>query len=103
MKILEMDIGNRVVCDLCNTDFSSRDDTGGLLLQSKAVCPLCSVEVKKSCLKYGEMEFIKAYCPKEMSFRDWILSYRSDNIIRRIEFDSHEEMMDYLEKVRNTK
>lgn len=35
------DLMERVVCDLCDGDYSVRNDHGGLILGGKAICPQC--------------------------------------------------------------
>lgn len=77
-----IDIGNSVVCDLCGADYTNSDKQGGILFGSSAVCPACTPDVLKSTKKYHEKEHLKGECPKDMSFKDWVLKLRAgDNTI----------------------
>ncbi len=66
----------RVLCDLCYKDYTDREECGGFLFQSKAVCPECSTEFRKEVEHYGEEGFIRGACPEGKSFRDWVLGLR---------------------------
>jgi len=72
MEIIEIDIGDRVVCDDCNKDYTDRQESGGILFQSKAICPNCTPKWKLSAEEYGEEHFIRAVCPPGKSFADWV-------------------------------
>lgn len=79
------DIGERVVCDCCNADYSNRSESGGILFGSHAICPACTPSLLKDIEAYGEQDGIKARCPEGMSFRDWVLQLRGgDNTIKII-------------------
>jgi hypothetical protein len=81
--IERIDFGNRVLCDLCTTDYTDRTETGGLLLQSRAVCPECVPGVLRDAILYNEQRFIRARCPEGMEFRAWVLGLRGgDNEMR---------------------
>ncbi len=73
MELVSETFSNRVECDFCGEDFTNRDDKGGLLFQSKAVCPLCARRVEKDAKKYGEEYLIRDRCPENMAFRDWVV------------------------------
>lgn len=75
-KTITIDPGDKVYCDFCNIDFTDRDDTGGFLFGSKAVCPACEDEMLSTIEEYNEQHLIKAYCPKSYSFADWIRTMR---------------------------
>ncbi len=36
-----VDIGDTVVCDFCNGEFTDSDKTGGVMIGSYAICPDC--------------------------------------------------------------
>ena len=87
--IQTIDIGQQVFCDLCNTEFSQLPDTGGILVQSKGVCPRCAPKFEADLVKYGEEHYIRARCPADMRFHDWILKIRDgDNTIRVFEMST---------------
>jgi len=99
MKEEIKEIGDSVVCDFCDADYSKRDDSGGLLFQSKAACPVCAPGILKSAKQYGEERFIRSYCPEGKSFREFVLGLRNgNNAVRTITFDSIEECNDFLLK-----
>ena len=72
MKILTIEPGTYVCCDMCSRDFTNSDETGGILFESKGVGPCCSARIEKSALKYNEAQHIRARCPINMSFAHWI-------------------------------
>jgi hypothetical protein len=45
MKIISINIGKNVFCDICNKDYGDSDKVGGFLFQSKAVCPDCEFQM----------------------------------------------------------
>jgi len=75
MEIFRIDIGDMVVCDYCNADYSESDEQGGVLLGSSAICPTCVT-------KFNLSE-VDATCPPGVSFKAWVLWLRhGDNTIR---------------------
>ena len=72
---VDFNLGNVVLCDLCNKDYT-HDTTskGGITFGSKAVCPDCTPTVEASANKYGEQHHIKHRCPPDMTFRDWVIN-----------------------------
>lgn len=75
-EVIEIDPGNKVVCDFCDTDYTDSKECGGLLFQSKAVCPKCEPALIRSAESYDEMRFVRGHCPEFMAFADWIRSLR---------------------------
>jgi hypothetical protein len=76
MDVITLAPGDSVVCDDCNTDYTTSDKTGGLLFQSKAICPDCAPKWDRSAIQYNEVQFIKARCPVGVSFADWVRGLR---------------------------
>jgi len=73
-----IDIGDQVVCDICNTDYTNDNiSKGGILFGSKAVCPICAPRMEQNIIKYHEQEFIKGRCPVDVTFREWCLGLRN--------------------------
>ena len=66
------DLGDAVLCDMCDEDYSNSTDKGGLTFGSKAVCPKCVPRVEASAKKYGEEWNIKNRCPADKSFAEWV-------------------------------
>jgi hypothetical protein len=65
-----IDIGDTVLCDICNGDYTMSDDQGGILVGSYAVCPSCAPDFDDS----DDEPII--YCPAGMRFRDWVMRLR---------------------------
>lgn len=79
MSTTEYDIGNTVLCDFCDEDYSFSSEKGGIIFQSKGVCPKCCPDFLVNVRKYGEEEFIRAKPKPDESFRDFILRIRDGN------------------------
>lgn len=79
MAIEEFDIGNTVLCDFCNEDFTHSEAKGGLLFQSKAACPNCAPSIQASAVRHGETQYIRLVCPDDMAFKDFVLWIRGGN------------------------
>ena len=75
--ITEIDIGNSVVCDVCNGDFTDSDESGGFLFGSNAYCPKCAEKNLPIIKGYGEERYIKAFCPENISFKDFVIGIRA--------------------------
>lgn len=69
-------VGDIVVCDGCSRDFTVSEAQGGFIFGSMGCCPLCAPQMLKDIKKYGEEWYIKARCPAEMSFADFVRQYR---------------------------
>lgn len=77
---LEMsDVVERVKCDLCKSDYTHSPLEGGFVFEHLAICPICAPEVLKDAHFFHEEAFIRATCPENTSFRDFILKYRGPN------------------------
>lgn len=80
MKLTQViDIGEMVICDVCNEDYSNSNESGGFIFTSKAYCPKCAKKRLPEIKGYGEEKYIKAYCPSTMSFKDMVLAWRCGN------------------------
>lgn len=69
------DVGRMVVCDFCDEDYTNSPATGGLLFESKAVCPKCAERTLRDAKKHNEEHFIHAICPEGMAFADWVRNW----------------------------
>lgn len=77
MDVITVDMGDRVICDWgCGEEWTDRPESGGLLFGSKATCPDCAPRLEANARKHGELHFIRARCPENMSFADWVRSLR---------------------------
>jgi hypothetical protein len=79
MKTVQFDIGNLVICDICDKDYTHSNACGGFLFQSKGVCPDCAPRFLASVKRYGEESFIRSYAADGETFRDFILGERGGN------------------------
>lgn len=94
-KTLIKDMKGIVLCDYCNEDYSNSDESGGLVFTSKGICPKCAPDALKRIKGYGEESYIKAVCPKGMSFKEFIIRYRGDNDkVYLLELDEGESFSD---------
>jgi hypothetical protein len=83
MKEDIIDLGDTVLCDYCNADYTESDDTGGLIVGSDAVCPRCEPDTREWLRRSGQARAITAVCPAGMSFWRFVLNIRNgDNTIR---------------------
>lgn len=71
IDIREM-VGDAVICDICNKDWTNSDVSGGFLFGSYGYCPDCAEEGLKRIKGYNEEKFIEGFCPADMSHADWI-------------------------------
>lgn len=72
-EILTIDPGRNVVCDCCGADWTDRPESGGCYgLMTKAYCPDCAPRIIEIARAEGEYHLIKAFCPPEKSFADWV-------------------------------
>ena len=78
-------LSNEVICDICNADLTGSDDSGGFVFGSYSYCPACAKDGLASIAKYGEERYIKARCPKGVSFADFIRDYRGPDSFIRIQ------------------
>ncbi|AVT83653.1 hypothetical protein [Rhodopseudomonas palustris] len=74
-----IDIGDIVICDVCNADYTESNECGGFILGTWAYCPQC-VRTKKFTMQ----EYARAICaPAWVTFRQLVLAVRNgDNTIR---------------------
>lgn len=72
-----VDIGDTVVCDVCDEDYTQRPDIGGFIFGSYAYCPTCATKHLPDIVRAMEETAIKARCPADQSFADFIRAYRA--------------------------
>ena len=72
-------VGIDVVCDFCNEDHTLKDQSGGIIFESKAVCPSCVKRLMPDVEKYWEAHLIRAKCPEGVSFANFVRQYRGDD------------------------
>lgn len=69
---IELIPGNDVLCDSCGVSYTDRDDEGGIMFDSKALCPECAPRWEVKAERFDELSHIRARCPKGKSFADWV-------------------------------
>ena len=74
--VITIDAGDNVVCDLCNANYTTSTETGGLIFCSSAVCPKCAPQLLNEAEKHNELEYVKARCADGQSFGDFVRQYR---------------------------
>jgi hypothetical protein len=65
MKFITVDMGDMVVCDFCNEEWTTRTESGGYFFDGYSVCPDCGPSHKKR--PKGSI-----MCIPGMSFADWV-------------------------------
>lgn len=78
IEVIELDPGDHVYCDSCNEDYMNSEEKGGILFESKAICPKCQDEWIEGARKYHELLYIRAYAKDDESFRDFVYRIRKD-------------------------
>lgn len=74
-----VDVGNIVICDFCDDDFTERHDTGGFIVCSSGCCPLCAPRLLERIKANDEEHTIRARCPPGQSYAAFVLEYRGGN------------------------
>lgn len=73
------DIGNTVICDLCNKNYTDSLVEGGLQFGRKAVCPECAPQLEADAKRYGEERFIGDRARPGETFAQACLRWRDGN------------------------
>lgn len=77
--ISEIPLGDTVVCDICNADFTDSDESGGFIFSGYAYCPNCAKEGWEKIKEKGEEKYIQAICPESKSFADFCRDFRGED------------------------
>ncbi len=73
MEIWSIDIGDTVVCDYCNEDYTESEKTGGMIVGSYAVCPKCE--------RHSMLVDANYVCRPGESFKHFVLRTREHSTI----------------------
>jgi hypothetical protein len=73
------DIGDTVICDICNEDFTDSLECGGMLFGSYGVCPRCTPRMLEDIKKYKEEHGILAVAQPFETFKAFSLRMRGGN------------------------
>ena len=79
-----VELGRTVLCDVCSTDLTDDPRSGGYMFGSYAYGPCCASERLATIQGYGEEWNIRAWCPPELSFADWIRAIRGPHAVIRV-------------------
>lgn len=77
-------LGQTVLCDWCDADWTARPESGGFLFGSKATCPDCAPRLEAGAKAHGEESFIRARCPEGTSFAGWVRNMRGPDAAVRV-------------------
>ena len=77
-------LGDLVVCDVCNQNYTGSTESGGFIFGSYGYCPMCAEEGLANIRKYNEEQFIRARCPEGVSFADFVREYRGPDAFVRV-------------------
>jgi len=69
-------VGDLVVCDVCNVDYTTCDAVGGFIFSSSAYCPTCADKHITLIRQYGEERFIRGRAYPGEAFADFVRRYR---------------------------
>lgn len=72
----EYNLGDIVLCDLCNADYSTSDAIGGFVFSAKAVCPECAPRMWDSLIQYDEVHLVETQPAKGETFAEMVRRYR---------------------------
>ena len=67
-----IDIGEMVLCDLCNADYTDSEAEGGILMGTYSICPTCAPGV----IRERSAPASPSCCPAQTRFKDWVLQLR---------------------------
>lgn len=87
-----IDVGDIVVCDVCNDDYTARDDVGGFIHGSYAHCPPCAARHEPGIVEFGEAHLIRARAAADEPFRAFVLRMRAGNNTLRVRRLSIEDL-----------
>lgn len=91
-------MGNIVICDVCNGDFTDSELSGGFIFGSNAYCPRCAKRNLPMIKSYNEEHYIKAFCPEGVTFADFVRKYRGPNAaITVMRLDNIQELEGFRE------
>lgn len=76
MVPITIDFGRAVLCDVCSTDYTDSQETGGFIFGGYAYCPKCQGDAFIKIKNYGEDGKIEAICPIGVTFADFVREYR---------------------------
>jgi len=61
-----------VLCDACDADYTESDAVGGIMFDSKAICPECTPKWISAAIENNEQAHVRAINGQTKSFADWV-------------------------------
>lgn len=100
MRQTQYNLGDVVLCDLCNQDYThDQGSFGGFVFSGKAVCPSCADRFEARVKQHNEDRYIECRAEAGETFADFIRRYRGGPATMTItSFDTADEMIDYMDK-----
>ena len=71
-------LGQIVLCDMCNKDYTNSDLVGGILYGTAAYCPECAPSILRNAKEFNEEQFINAVAGLGEQFRHFVYRIRRD-------------------------
>lgn len=91
-------VGDVILCDMCNEDYTESLKQGGILFGSRGVCPKCAPDIEKSAVECGEQDYIRDRAGPDETFRDFIRRLRGGKpaTMSVISFDNSDDFWNFL-------
>lgn len=81
------ELGDSAICDFCGGDFTNSDVVGGMLFESKAACPTCTVDLLPRIQFHGEKKFIRDRAKEGETFHAFVRRLRAGNNVVRVKYN----------------
>lgn len=81
MTTVTIPVGNIVICDACNTDFTKSNAVGGLICGSWAICPYCDQRAPWD--GYRHKKTVRPDVPWQ-TFREFVIAHRGPDAAIKI-------------------
>ena len=78
-------LGDSVLCDFCNKDWTGNLATGGFVVHGYATCPDCAEGTYKNLEKFDELAYIETTCEPGETFAQMVLRYRGPDAYIKFE------------------
>jgi len=74
-----IDVGNIVVCDVCDGDYTDSEECGGVLFGTYSYCPKCERELMPRICGTSEQANIRGKARPGESFKNFVMRIRDGN------------------------
>ena len=81
------ELGDSAICDFCGGDFTHSNVVGGMLFESKAACPTCTVDLLPRIQFHGEKKFIRGRAREGETFHAFVRRLRAGNNQVRVKYN----------------